>query len=354
MIEPSINGCESMQIDRQSLEQAVGAELLTAAQADALWNFLASTNQHTPRFTFTHVLYYLGGTIAIAAMSLFMTLAWEAFGDVGGFIIAVGYAAIATIVGNVVLRNQRRIPAGILYTFAVALAPLAIYALQRALGYWDGDLAYRAYHTHIDWRWLLMELGTLAVAAVDLYRYRMPFLVMPVAVTLWYMSMDIVQFLTVDGDGGWELRKQVSMLFGVLMILLAFWVDLRTRRKPDFGFWLYLFGALAFWGGLSSMDSGSEFGRAIYCAINAAMILLGALLGRRVFAVLGGFGIAGYLGHLSYTVFKDSMLFPFALSLIGFAIVGLGFVWQRVEPRVSASLRSGLPQPVRELLEASD
>ncbi|MBK6725949.1 MAG: DUF2157 domain-containing protein [Xanthomonadales bacterium] len=342
-----------MQIDRPSLEQAVNANVLTAAQAEALWKFLQTTNQHTPRFTFTHVLYYLGGAIAIGAMSLFMTLAWTAFGDVGGFVIAVGYAAIATIVGNVVLRHGQRIPAGILYTFAVALAPLAIYALQHALGFWEGDLAYRAYHTRIDWRWLLMELGTLAVAAVYLFRYRMPFLVMPVAVTLWYMSMDIVQFLTINGDSDWELRKQVSVLFGVVMMLLAFWIDLRSRRKPDFGFWLYLFGALAFWGGLSAMDSGSEWGRAIYCAINAGMLLLGAVLGRRVFAVLGGFGIAGYLGHLSYTVFKDSMLFPFALSLIGFAIVGLGFVWQRFEARASASLRSGLPTPLRELLEAS-
>ena len=101
------------------------------------------------------------------------------------------------------------------------------------------------------------------------------------------------------------------------------------------------------------MDLGSEWRREIYCAINAGMLLLGAVLRRRVFAVLGGFGIAGYLGHLSYTVFKDSMLFPFALSLIGFAIVGLGFVWQRFEARASASLRSGLPTPLRELLEAS-
>lgn len=344
-----------MQIDRQTLDQAVTAEVLSAPQAEALWQFLQGSTQHTARFTFTHVLYYLGGTIAIAAMSLFMTLAWDAFGDIGGMVIAVGYAAIATIVGNVLLRKQFRIPAGIMYTFAVALAPLAIYALQRALGYWDdAGLAYRDYHTRIDWRWLLMELGTLAIAAVYLFRYRMPFLLMPVAVTLWYMSMDIVQFIAIDGDGDWELRKQVSMLFGVVMIMLAIWIDLRTRRRPDFGFWLYLFGALAFWGGLSAMSSGSEWGKAIYCAINVGMILFGTVLGRRVFAVLGGLGIAGYLGHLAYDVFADSLLFPFALSLIGFSIIALGLVWQRLEPRLSASLRSALPAPVREMLAASD
>jgi len=72
------------------------------------------------------------------------------------------------------------------------------------------------------------------------------------------------------------------------------------------------------------MNSNSELNKLIYCGINIAMILLGAVLGRRVFAVFGGLGIAGYLGHLSYRVFKDSLLFPFALSLIGLVIIWLG------------------------------
>jgi hypothetical protein len=68
--------------------------------------------------------------------------------------------------------------------FVVALTPLAIYGLQVALGAWPEGMDYRDYHRLIDWRWLLMELGTLAVGAVMLWRYPLPFLVMPVAVTL--------------------------------------------------------------------------------------------------------------------------------------------------------------------------
>jgi hypothetical protein len=32
-------------------------------------------------------------------------------------------------------------------------------------------------------------------------------------------------------------------------------------------FWLYLFGVLTFWGGLSSMNSGSGLGKLTYCGI---------------------------------------------------------------------------------------
>ena len=112
------------------------------------------------------------------------------------------------------------------------------------------------------------------------------------------------------------------------------------------------YGVLTFWGGLSSMKSGSELGKLVYCGINVAMILIGAVLGRRVFAVFGGLGIAGYLGHLSYRVFKDSLVFPFALSLTGLAIIWLGVIWQRHEGEWSARLRGYLPAALRELVEA--
>ena len=51
-------------------------------------------------------------------------------------------------------------------------------------------------------------------------------------------------------------------------------------------------------------------------------------------------------------MFKDSLLFPFALSLIGLAIIGLGVMWQRREAQLSAGLRSFLPAALRELIEA--
>ena len=167
------------------------------------------------------------------------------------------------------------------------------------------------------------------------------------------MGMDIVPFLAGDPQSyNWELRKTVSVYFGLAMTLLAFWVDLRSRASRDYAFWLYLFGVLTFWGGLTSMNSNSELGKLAYFGINVLMILIGAVLGRRVLAVFGGLGVAFYLGHLSQKVFKDSLLFPFALSLIGLAIIGLGVLWQRREAQLSARLRGFLPAPLRELIEA--
>ncbi len=39
----------------------------------------------------------------------------------------------------------------------------------------------------------------------------------------------------------------------------------------NFAFWPYLFGLMAFWGGLSLKDSGSEVAKALYCLLDVGL-----------------------------------------------------------------------------------
>ena len=169
------------------------------------------------------------------------------------------------------------------------------------------------------------------------------------------MWMDAVMLL-IDQDDmwnsyTWEFRAQVSMYFGIVNTLLAFWVDLRSRHTADYAFWLYLFGVLAFWGGLTSQNSDSELSKFFYFCINLAMVGLGALLVRKVFVIFGALGCCFYLGHLASNVFRDSWLFPVALTAIGLGVVYAGILWQKNEVRITRKARNALPKPVQELLE---
>ncbi len=352
-----------MMLKREDLQAAADAGVLNPAEIDGLLAFLTQRHAHTPRFSGTHVLYYLGGMLAIGAASLFATLAVEAAGMGALFVLSLLYAVAALGIAAKLEKHGFGIPAGIFATLAIALVPLAVFALQHVLGFWgDGGHAqhYRDYHRYIDWRWLLMELATLAAGAVLLWRFRYPFLMMPVAVTLWYMGMDIVPALMMQAggeagwfsDAAWELRKKISLAFGMLMLLGAFFVDLRSRHSKDYAYWLYLFGLLTFWGALSMMGSGQLAGKLVYLAINFGLVFVGAVLGRRVFAVFGGIGIAIVLGDLSWNLFKDSFAFVLVLTLLGFALIGMGLWWSRHEAAIAARLRAVLPADLRELIEA--
>ncbi len=353
-------------LSRADVMAAAQAGEITPQQAERLWArwSAAKAAPHppaiaAPRFDFTHTLYHLGGLLAIGAMTLFMTLGWNLFGPWGVLALAVGYAVAALAVTQHLLRQGLRTPAGLLATLAVCLTPLAVWALQSGLGLWPvgGPADYRDYHRFIDWRWLTLEFATLAAAVVALWRYRLPFLVMPVAVTLWYLNMDVAHLLTQKDGFDWVFTRDVSLVFGLATCGLAVWVDLRCRlatepeHRQDFAFWLYLFGAVMAWGGLSLRESDSELAKLGYGLINVALVFLGAAIGRRVFTVLGALGVAGYLGYLSHRVFADSLLFPFALTLLGLGVVGLGIWWQRHEAAIHARLAGWLPAALRPLAQ---
>ncbi len=341
----------TLNITPKNLEDAVGEKILTLEQSEKLIDFLKKQPNTASKFDFTHVLYYIGGLIAIGAMTLFMGLGWESFGGVGIVFISLFYALAGLKLTHVFQAKGLAIPAGICGTFVIALTPLAVYGLQHALGVWPDDSVYREYHRYIKWHWLYMELSTLAVGAIIAWRYKYPFLMMPIAVTLWYLTMDVA--VMIGGDNySWELRKLVSMHVGLLMIGLAFWIDIRSQNKADYSFWIYLFGVIAFWVGMTSQYSDSELSKLIYCAINLLMIFLGMLVVRRVFVVFGAIGVSGYIGHLAFDIFRDSWLFPIVLTLFGLLVVYLGILWQKNERKITSKVRGFLPKALRELLES--
>jgi hypothetical protein len=337
-----------MEISKRDIEWAATQGLISAAQVDPFWTALEGRAGSRARFDLPHVAYYFGALVVMSAMGWFVTKAWERFGGAGLLVIACIYALGFIIAGHHLwFRQQLRVPGGLLFTLAVWMTPLGIYGFQRMTGIWlqPDPGAYRNYYEWVKGGWFFMEVGTILAGVVVLRFVRFPFLTFPVAFALWFMSMDLTPLIYGRPDFTWNQRLSVSLWFGLALLVLAFLVDRRTRE--DYAFWGYLFGTLAFWGGLSLMESGSELGKLVYCLVNVALILISVLLDRRVFMVFGALGIFGYLGHLAYTVFKDSLLFPFALSALGLAVIWLGIQYQRNRAAIEATILSVVPAGLR-------
>lgn len=342
-----------MKISQYMMNKAVEAKILTEKQAQNLVDFVKNHPEQGPSFDLANVLYYLGGLLSIGAMTLFMNLGWELFGDWGIVSLCVSYAILGLSLTHSFYNKGYLIPAGISATFVICLTPLAIYGLQQGMGWWPDHTVYQEYHYYVNWHWIFMELGTLAVGVVLAWIYQFPFMIMPIAVTLWYMSMDLTAMLS-GGYYSFELSSKVSMYFGLMTVLVAFWVDIRSRHSADYAYWLYIVGIMAFWVGLTSQHSDSEISKFIYFILNLFLIMLGVVLNRKVFVLFGAIGSFLYVGYLAFQVFQNSYLFPITLTVIGLAVIYLGILWQKYELVLTKKLRSYLPKPIQELLQARE
>ncbi|NVN87898.1 MAG: hypothetical protein HXX15_17610 [Rhodopseudomonas sp.] len=340
----------------EDLRAAAEAGVISSDQLQALQSFLA-TRQRPDQpagsaFDIVHLLWYAGALVVISAMGLFSTLAFSAMGGGALTATAVIYAVLFGWAGHYLWHAKKlRTPGGLLIAIAVSMAPLAVYGIQDAFGLWSQFGKPGTVHDFYVWikgSWIFMEFATIAAALVALRFYRFPFIVLLMAVSLWFMSMDIVPWITGTKLGDWETSRRVSVWFGLGILVAAVVVNFGQRRG-DFAFWLYLFGVLTFWGGITASSNGTAFDKALYCAMNVGFLLLSVALGRRVFAVFGTIGIAIYLGDLAAKLFKDSLLFPFALSLIGVGIIALGLYVHRHQRAIEAWVESWLPAPLKRL-----
>jgi hypothetical protein len=352
----------TMQCSEDDLRDAAKAGVISAADLERLVTFLAKRQPAMPadvtpivKFDAAHLLWYAGALIVIGAMGIFSTVAFSQMGGRALTVCAVIYAVAFTLAGHYLWhRKNLQTPGGLLIAVAVSMAPLAIYGIQDELGWWSKfgkPGTVQDFYVWMKGSWIFMEIATIIAGVIALRFYRFPFIVSIIAVALWFMSMDLTPWVFGTARFDWEMQCKVSIWFGLGVVILA-WISDYRERGGDFAFWLHLFGLMAFWGGITATESSGEAAKALYCLLNIGLLLLAVILMRRAYAVFGALGVCIYLGHLANVVFKDSLLFPFALSLIGIAVIAVGLIYHRKQETIATWLTAHLPGAVLRLRPA--
>src|SRR3954447_12931400 len=221
-------------------------------------------------FNLVTVAYYFGAMLMISACAWFLGDKWESLGSGGILATCLIYFALAAGLGWWLSGRGYKIGGGLLITVAVCLTPLIVYCVEDLTGFWPilsesrDPVKYKDFYPYIRSAWILMELATMGVALFALLRVRFGFLTAPFAFSLWFFSMDVAAWFLGEDHLDWNTQAWMAVLVGTVGILFGYAFD-RTLNKPDdksedFAFWCYLFGLMAFWGGLTSLDSDSETG----------------------------------------------------------------------------------------------
>ena len=181
------------------------------------------------------------------------------------------------------------------------MVPFTVYCLQRALKWWpkEDPGVFQAFRTHVRGGWVVMEVAAILTGLLFLVGLKVyfPFLLFPISWMFWFLSMDLAPFLP-EWYRGWrgmfEARRMLSVFFGLGMLVAGRLLEIRLGSDPDFGFWLYLFGLVLFWGSITFDFPDYDLKGSLYLLLNIALCLVGSHLNRTTFHIFATLGVSVY------------------------------------------------------------
>ena len=231
-----------------------------------------------------------------------------------------------------------------LCSVSTGLVPFAVYGIQRALNLWpkEDPGLFQDFRNYVRPGWVVMEVATIVVGLGYLQVVRFPFLLAPVAFCLWFLSMDLAPFFP-EWYKGWrgifEVRRQLSVAFGVGMIVTGFVMESLLGSYPDFGFWIYLFGLIAFWCSVTLDFPDCDIHGSIYLLINVGLSFIGSHLDHTTFHVFGIMGVIMYAaGILGGWIKRENSFILLMLK----ALVSVAFFAQALRREGNIEILGGL------------
>lgn len=340
-----------MALGRDELDRAVEDGLLTRAQADALWARADDREPPSKRAAapdhLRAALAVGAGLVAAGVGAWLLVLASEQLGGAGAAAVALAEAVALAVGARLLERRGLPGPGGVLAGLAVALVPVAVRGVQAYLGLVGGAVAPPAtlgeFLAGPDFPPALA--GVLA-AILALRLFEGPVLAAVAVAALWGAAM--VAAPVVFGPAPLPgQRALLSAVVGLAAFACGVAVDGRTRR--DHAYWLYLAGLVAFWGGLTTHHAASGASLLLGAVVNVALVFTSIALRRRVFAVFGGIGVAGVLGHCADLWLADPVV-PFAFAAIAAGVVAAAVAYDRLAPLWERALPPRLPATIRRML----
>lgn len=331
-----------LSITFDELTEAGTASGVTPEQTEQMWNHLSAA-QPAPasRSGFAQVMAYFGAAVIIVAMGTLLEWVHRTTGAQGMLIVSLLYTGIfAFSATKLNAQGGMRVPSGLLFSLAALMTPATVVALEEMTNLLQSNYSLNT---------LLAAAATMVVSIVFTMRARIAFVIVP---ALFAGAIATITLFDLAHSGGFFDRFELSLIgYGLATMVAAFAMD--RRSTEDYSFWAYGVAALSLWLGLTMLDKG-QFGYLIYAVGGAGSMFISVLLGRRIFAITGGFAVLAWITHLMYTVFGGSVAFPVLLTVLGGVSVAVSVFYARNSKRIESAALRMVPKDLRRGLPRDD
>ena len=329
--------------DRSPLDEAVARGIITPAQREAILALgadsaaLPEEAREAPRgFNGVNVAYAIGAVAVLFAFGWFLFERWSTLGALGVLLVALAYAALFAGASRFLARQGFHTASSIATLLAVSMTPVVTWSLLALAGLWYQPPTVRG-----PWpspaestRWLPIELATILVASVALWRARVGLLTLPIAVAAGFAGLHAVR-LFVDSAIAFRIERWMALFVGCVLLLAGYAADQR-RTREDYGQWFYVVGLAAVALGLAELWAGNRSPIPhIIAVLSVGAVVVSLYLRRKAFLVFGAAGAISYLAYLAFDVFRRTLGFSIVLAGFGLTVIVLTVWLQRRYPALA-------------------
>jgi hypothetical protein len=287
--------------------------------ASPISNVIQLPNKEESSRNLISTFYGIGAIIALVGVIILVGQNWTEIGFIGRILVTLGISLVTYIGAFLLNRSSQRVISQVMFTISCALAPLGTYVLLHEANI-DFGWPYQFYTACI----LFVIFGFALWASK-----RNILVIITVGFATWAYYSLISKIFELDYSG--DLIKWATMLLGLSYILLAHGyqsistaIDIADEKeKKAVRNALYGLGTLGVLG--AGIFIGGFFD-IIFIALIFAAFYGSVYLKSRSMLIFGALFLMAHIIKLTSKYFVDSIGWPVALIVVGFLVIGVGYL----------------------------
>jgi MFS family permease len=280
-------------------------------------NITGNSDKHESSKNLINVFYGIGAIIALVGVVILVEQNWNEIGFLGRVLVTMGISVVTYIAAFLLNKPPQKVISQVMFTISGALAPLGIYVLLN--------------EANISFGWPFQFYAACALSIIfgfSLWATRKNILVL---LTVGFASWAYYSFvLKIFGNSNYDLLKWASMLLGFSYIMISYGYQSyqaedpsEEKEKTAIKNVLYGFGTLFI---LAAGISVGGLFDLIFIAIIFGAFYGSVFLKSRAMLTFASLFLMAHIAKLTSDYFVDSIGWPVALIIIGFLVIGVGYM----------------------------
>jgi uncharacterized membrane protein (UPF0136 family) len=268
-----------------------------------------------------NVFYAIGAIIAVVGVGILIGQHWEEIGFAGRILVTLGISLLSYVAALLFYKPEQMTVSQVMFTVSAALAPLGSYVLLN-----EANISF-------DWgTQIFVSLALLFIfGAAFIISRKNILVVICVGLGTWAYYALIFKVFSPDYYGSFDILKWAAMLLGFSYLLISYGHHAVSRavsttdakEKKAVENILYSLGTLAI------LSAGISIGG--FFDLPYIILIFGAFYGSvylksRGMLILGALFLMAHIIKLTSKYFVDSIGWPVSLIVIGFLVIGVGYL----------------------------